>query len=201
MCDATKSLGKRVFGRGILWNVVAIGKTSGSRVRSLNASGDREFGVGDHPRVYGIHRKPSNQLPCRFISLMSQRNLHMYKVRSKNTEPELRLRRLIYGMGYRGYRIHYTKLPGKPDVAFLKKRRAIFLHGCFWHGHNCRSGRNVPKSNLDYWIPKLAKNRARDDHNRQELERSGWRVLVIWECELTDQSSVQRRVCGFIGVG
>ena len=123
---------------------------------------------------------------------------HMRKVRSKNTTPELRLRKLIYAMGYRGYRVHYEKLPGKPDVVFIGRRRVIFLHGCFWHGHDCRAGRNTPKSNLEYWNGKLSGNKTRDKRNARELKKAGWRILVIWECQLKEESAVRRRLRKFL---
>lgn len=117
----------------------------------------------------------------------------MRKVRAKNTAPELILRRLLRSMGYRGYRIHYDKLPGKPDVVFTRRKKVIFVHGCFWHGHHCRAGRNTPKSNIGYWEPKLAGNKARDKRNIQRIRRAGWRVLVIWECQLRDVAKIKRR--------
>ena len=101
-------------------------------------------------------------------------------------------------MGYRGYRVHYAKLPGKPDVVFIGKRRAIFVHGCFWHGHDCRAGRNTPKSNVDYWKPKLFKNKERDRRNRVQLEEDGWRVLIVWECELKNEEVTIERIKEFL---
>lgn len=123
---------------------------------------------------------------------------HMRKVRSKNTTPELRLRKLVYAMGYRGYRIHYEKLPGKPDVVFVGKKRVICLHGCFWHGHDCRAGRNTPKSNLEYWNRKLSGNKTRDKRNAREIKKAGWRILVIWECQMKDESTIRRRLRRFL---
>lgn len=122
----------------------------------------------------------------------------MRKVRSKNTTPERRLRKLIYGMGYRGYRVHYDKLPGKPDIVFVGRKRVVFMHGCFWHGHDCKAGRNVPKSNLAYWTDKLAGNKARDERHTREIKNAGWSVLVIWECELKKESAVKRKLERFL---
>ena len=122
----------------------------------------------------------------------------MRKVRSKNTTPELRLRKLIYSMGYRGYRVHYGNLPGKPDIVFVGKKRVIFVHGCFWHGHDCRAGRNVPKSNLEYWVAKLSRNKARDKRNMREIKKAEWSILVIWECQLKKESAVKRRLTKFL---
>ncbi len=122
---------------------------------------------------------------------------HMQKVRSKNTTPELAVRRLLQGIGYRGYRIHYDKLPGKPDVVFTKRRKAIFVHGCFWHGHSCRAGRNTPRSNQDYWKPKLERNKKRDTAQIREIRKAGWDVLVIWECQLSNETRVESRLIEF----
>lgn len=121
----------------------------------------------------------------------------MRQVKAKNTTPELALRKLIWGMGYRGYRIHYDKLPGKPDIVFTKSKRVIFVHGCFWHGHDCRAGRNVPKSNKAYWVPKLERNKKRDKGNVRKIEKEGWKALIIWECELNDEGRVARRIKRF----
>lgn len=125
---------------------------------------------------------------------------HMQQVRAKNTSAELVLRKLIWSMGFRGYRIHYSKLPGKPDVVFTKQKRAIFMHGCFWHGHSCRAGQNTPRSNLEYWNNKLKRNKDRDQINIQQLEEAGFRVLVIWECELKDKSLLESRLEKFLCV-
>lgn len=123
---------------------------------------------------------------------------HMRRVKGKNTGPELQVRKLLWDMGFRGYRIHYDKLPGAPDIAFTKHRKAIFVHGCFWHGHNCRAGRNVPRTNQDYWKPKLMRNVERDQRQRQALQNFGWETLVIWECELRDHDHVRRKLRRFL---
>lgn len=122
----------------------------------------------------------------------------MRRIRSKDTSPELVLRRLIHGLGYR-FRLHRKDLPGRPDLVFAKRRKIVFVHGCFWHQHpDCREGR-IPGSRLDYWAPKLIKNQIRDAANRVLLEEQGWKVLIIWECELTDISAVKRAVKKFLG--
>ena len=122
----------------------------------------------------------------------------MRRIRSKDTNPELVLRRLIHGLGYR-FRLHRKDLPGRPDLVFAKRRKIVFVHGCFWHQHpDCREGR-IPGSRLDYWVPKLKKNQIRDAANRALLEEQGWKVLIIWECELTDISVVKRAVKKFLG--
>ena len=123
---------------------------------------------------------------------------HMAKVKSKNTAPELKLRRLLLDMGYRGYRIHYGKLPGRPDVVFTKYRKVIFVPGCFWHGHNCKAGRNTPRTNKDYWEPKLLRNVDRDKKRLRQIRKKGWRVLVVWECQLKNPEFMQKRLKEFM---
>lgn len=104
-------------------------------------------------------------------------------VRSKNTKPELLLRKALFARGFR-YRLHVKKLPGKPDIVFSKYKMAIFVHGCFWHRHvDCRAA-SLPKSNLEYWIPKFTRNIEKDIAQQEALKSSGWRVYVVWECEL-----------------
>ena len=127
-----------------------------------------------------------------------RRSANMRRIRSKDTSPELMLRRLIHGLGYR-FRLHRKDLPGRPDLVFTERRKIIFVHGCFWHQHSdCREGR-IPGSRLDYWMPKLKKNQIRDAANRALLKEQGWKVLIIWECELTDISVVKRAVKKFLG--
>ncbi|HZR57467.1 MAG TPA: very short patch repair endonuclease [Terriglobales bacterium] len=111
-----------------------------------------------------------------------ERSKQMSLVRSKNTKPEMLVRRLVYGMGYR-YRLHQADLPGRPDLVFRSRRKVVFVHGCFWHGHRCKLGR-MPKSRLDYWSPKIRGNHQRDIRTRRRLHRMDWKVLVLWECQL-----------------
>lgn len=126
-----------------------------------------------------------------------RRSENMRRIRSKDTTPELILRRLIYKLGYR-YRLHRRDLPGRPDIVFPGRRSLIFVHGCFWHQHvGCRDGK-VPGSRLDYWAPKLAKNQARDIANKALLEERGWKVLVVWECDLNELSALTERVRQFL---
>jgi len=120
----------------------------------------------------------------------------MAKVRSKDTKPEMVVRRLIYSLGYR-YRLHRKDLPGKPDLVFYQRKKVIFIHGCFWHEHNCRAGLKKPKSNQDYWIPKLRRNVQRDKENRDLLVKLGWKVLIIWECELKNKESLTETIKSF----
>lgn len=112
-----------------------------------------------------------------------QRRRTMRQVRSSDTKPEMTVRRLIHGMGYR-YRLHRRDLPGCPDLVFPGRRKVIFVHGCFWHGHDCPSGRKQPKTNRDYWSRKLQRNAERDRANVEKLHAAGWDVLVIWECQI-----------------
>lgn len=109
------------------------------------------------------------------------RSERMSRVRSKDTKPEMEVRRLVYRMGFR-YRLHVSGLPGKPDLVFPRLGKIIFVHGCFWHQHpGC--GRQ-PKSKLSFWLKKLSQNRERDLRNQQELRRLGWKILILWECQL-----------------
>ncbi|WP_347258632.1 very short patch repair endonuclease [Methylocaldum sp.] len=112
-----------------------------------------------------------------------ERSKRMSLIRGTGSAPEIKLRRLVHGMGFR-YRLHVKELPGKPDLVFPSKRAVIFMHGCFWHRHpDCKLAR-LPKSKLDFWKPKLEANKERDLRNQKELRSLGWRVLVVWECEI-----------------
>src|SRR5690349_5159416 len=127
-----------------------------------------------------------------------ERSERMSRVRGRDTAPEGVIRRLVTELGYR-YRLHGRKLPGRPDLVFARRRMVIFVHGCFWHRHGsarCRLAR-LPKSRLDFWLPKLEGNRQRDRRNESALRRAGWRILVVWECQLRDTVSLARRVRRF----
>jgi DNA mismatch endonuclease, patch repair protein len=129
-----------------------------------------------------------------------ERSDRMSRVRGKNTRPEWFVRRIIHSLGYR-YRLHDQRLPGQPDLVFAKRKAVIFVHGCFFHRHpdpSCKLAR-LPKSRLDFWLPKLEGNRVRDARNVQELLGTGWRVLVVWECELRDKMRLIRRFKRFLG--
>ena len=113
----------------------------------------------------------------------AQRSALMSRVRSKDSRPEMFVRRLVFALGYR-YRLHVSGMPGRPDLVFSGRRKVIFVHGCFWHRHaRCKLAR-LPKSRLEFWIPKLDANRRRDRKNVRALRRKGWAVLTIWECRL-----------------
>ena len=127
-----------------------------------------------------------------------RRSENMRQIRGKNTAPELAIRKLCRETGFTGYRIHRKDLPGKPDLAWVGRKLAIFVHGCFWHGHDCAEGIRKPKSNRDYWIPKIERNQQRDIENIAGLRTAGWNVLVIWECEINEQGRVSRTLQQFL---
>ncbi len=118
-----------------------------------------------------------------------QRQRCMASISGKNTKPELIVRKLLYSLGYR-YRLHYANLPGKPDLVFPGRRKVIFIHGCFWHRHDCKKGKSMPSKNSGFWQKKLADNASRDNRNISELKKLGWEVLVIWECQIKDLQSL-----------
>ena len=127
-----------------------------------------------------------------------ERSENMRRIRSKNTWPEMEVRSLVHGMGHR-YRLH-GKLPGKPDMVFPSRKKVIFMHGCFWHQHddeNCRITR-VPKSNLDFWVPKLKRTKERDDENLKKIREMGWEHFIIWECQIKDKEYIQKSVRDFL---
>lgn len=125
------------------------------------------------------------------------RSAQMRLIHSKDTKPELTIRRALFALGYR-YRLHYKNLPGKPDIAFPGRRKAIFIHGCFWHRHKgCKNAR-IPKSRLDYWIPKFEANVERDKRNQAALRKTGWKFLVVWECQIKDISACVRKITTFL---
>lgn len=124
------------------------------------------------------------------------RSENMRAIRSKDTLPELAVRSMVHKLGYR-FRLHREDLPGKPDLAFPSRRKVIFVHGCFWHSHGCKNGL-IPKSNRDFWLPKLQRNRTRDGKNLKALQRLGWDALVIWQCELKEKRLISRRLRQFL---
>ncbi|MDR6336923.1 DNA mismatch endonuclease (patch repair protein) [Xanthobacter flavus] len=123
----------------------------------------------------------------------------MSRIKGKDTAPEMVVRRLIHKMGFR-YRLHRKDLPGRPDLVFPRRRKVIFVHGCFWHRHpapECRLAR-LPKSRLEFWLPKLEANQSRDTRNQGALFNSGWQVLVVWECELRDKEQLENKLREFL---
>ncbi len=121
----------------------------------------------------------------------------MRRVKSENTKPEMLVRRLVYSMGYR-YRLHDASVPGKPDLVFKGRRKAIFVHGCFWHGHGCARGARTPKTNRGYWEKKIGRTVARDQANQEKLRAVGWTFLLVWECQLTDREELAQRLQAFL---
>lgn len=131
------------------------------------------------------------------ILTRSERSARMRLIRSRDTKPEMVVRRIVHGMGYR-YRLHARDLPGRPDIVFRARLKVVFVHGCFWHlHHNCANNR-PPKSGRDYWQPKLERNAARDRQSRRRLRRLGWRSLVVWECEIEDCDRLSRKIRDFL---
>ncbi len=122
----------------------------------------------------------------------------MRAVRSRNTSPELIVRRVLRSMGFSGYRLHRKDLPGTPDIAFMGRKKVIFIHGCFWHQHECQRGSRVPRTRQDYWLPKLARNKQRDAEHQAQLYTLGWGVLVLWECEIKDLDILKVRIREFL---
>lgn len=121
----------------------------------------------------------------------------MRRVKARDTKPELLVRRTLRELGHVGYRLDRRDLPGRPDIAFIGRRRAIFVHGCFWHGHDCKRGARAPKTNAEYWRAKIARNVARDAAALDALAARGWRALVVWECELR-QEGLARKLDRFL---
>ena len=122
----------------------------------------------------------------------------MRVVPSKGSSAELKVRRALTGLGVR-YRLHRKDLPGSPDIVLGPRRLAIFVHGCFWHGHGCKRGAREPKANADYWRTKIGRNRARDERVQAELTELSWRVEVIWECDLKDAAALETRLKALLG--
>ena len=121
----------------------------------------------------------------------------MSLVRATNTKPELKVRSAVHRLGFR-YKLHVSNLPGKPDLVFPKLHKVLFVHGCFWHRHSRCSLARLPKSRLDFWVPKLTANRERDIRNAARLRRAGWKVCVIWECELSKGDKAKQKLQRFL---
>ena len=129
-----------------------------------------------------------------------RRSENMRRIQSKNMKPEIAVRRLVHALGFR-FRLHRQDLPGKPDLVLPRHKKIVFVHGCFWHGHGdpaCVDGRRQPKSNQDYWLPKLARNKQRDFANLLALQALGWDTAIVWECELRHPDVLARRLRSFI---
>jgi DNA mismatch endonuclease, patch repair protein len=121
-----------------------------------------------------------------------QRSRNMTAVRRRDTVPELRVRSSLHSIGLR-FRLHDNRLPGSPDITLRRHNTVVFVHGCFWHGHDCPRGK-VPSTRQEFWLPKLIRNRERDQQQLRSLRDLGWRVLVVWECETKDEARLTRRL-------
>ena len=121
----------------------------------------------------------------------SERSRIMRQVRSRDTQPEKRVRSLLHRMGYR-FRVNSAGLPGRPDIVLTKHRIAVFVHGCFWHRHRNCSRSSTPSSNQEYWLPKFERTMQRDRRNQKQLRKDGWKVLIIWECRTTSSDKLER---------
>lgn len=131
------------------------------------------------------------------VFTVEKRSAVMRAVKGRDTKPEIRLRKALFARGFR-YRLHVKSLPGAPDIVFPGRRAVIFVHGCFWHGHDCKRGSRTPKQNADYWREKIARNKARDARQVEELRSAGWRVLTVWECELKDFETALDQATAFL---
>ncbi len=129
------------------------------------------------------------------VHTAEQRSRNMSAIRGRDTKPEMRVRSLLHSLGYR-YRLHRKDLPGKPDIVLPKYRTAIFVHGCFWHSHNCRWGMVTPKTRSEFWTEKRRGTTERDSRNLRALEAAGWRVLVIWECQSRSAEELRQLLNG-----
>jgi DNA mismatch endonuclease, patch repair protein len=127
-----------------------------------------------------------------------QRSYNMSQIRGVHTQPELRVRRLLHGLGLR-YRLHGKGLPGKPDLVFARARAVLFVHGCFWHMHRCKYGKPAPATNVSFWAEKRRGNAARDKRNRAALLVEGWRVFEVWECDTRDEEKMRAKLAPLIG--
>lgn len=125
-----------------------------------------------------------------------RRSWLMSRVRGKDTKPEMAVRRLLHGLGYR-YRLHRKDLPGKPDLVFPSRRKAVFVHGCFWHGHDCKYGK-LPVSNVDYWRDKIERNKTRDANALHALGSLGWGAFVVWQCDIRDLERLEKALVDFL---
>ncbi|WP_180606362.1 DNA mismatch endonuclease Vsr [Agrobacterium vitis] len=131
------------------------------------------------------------------MTIDDSRSKTMRAVRSKDTKPELIVRRLLHSLGFR-FRLHRRDLPGSPDLVFPGRHKVIFVHGCFWHGHDCSRGARVPKTNQVYWTDKVKRNRERDERSHRLLSELGWTTCVVWECEIKDRVRLTDRVLSFL---
>ena len=131
------------------------------------------------------------------VHTKAQRSFNMSRIKGKDTKPELVVRSLVHQLGFR-FRLYRKDLPGKPDIVLPRHRKIIFVHGCFWHMHNCKNGRVKPATNAQFWQDKRTGNKERDKRNVRALKKLGWNVLVIWECQMKDVEELNRRLRTFL---
>ena len=129
----------------------------------------------------------------------AKRSMIMARIRSKNTMPELAVRRAATELGYR-YRLHAKHLPGKPDLVFPGRKGVVFVHGCFWHGHRCERAK-LPSSNTDFWREKIGKNKLRDRRTKRRLTAEGWKVLTVWQCQIKNKDRLAEKLTDFLEEG
>ncbi len=127
-----------------------------------------------------------------------ERSKRMRLIRAQDTRPELIVRKVLCELGFSGYRLHRKNLPGKPDIAYIGRRKAIFVHGCFWHGHSCKMGNRLPKSNQNYWSGKIKANVIRDALHYEQLTNKGWSVLIIWECDIKNRAKLAQMLANYL---
>jgi|SRR5215216_3745589 len=126
-----------------------------------------------------------------------QRSFNMSRIRNRDTKPEIIVRSIVHGMGYR-YRLHKSDLPGKPDLVLVRHRKIIDVHGCFFHMHACRYGRVVPATNAEFWLSKRLSNVSRDKRNLRWLRKAGWKVIIVWECETRNATDLAKKLEKFL---
>ncbi len=146
-----------------------------------------------------VRENPSVHSPNMDTVSPEQRSRNMAMVRSRDTSPELKIRFMLHRLGYR-YRLHGKGLPGTPDLVFPSRKSVIFVDGCFWHGHDCDRGA-LPSSNKAFWREKIVKNTARDKRAREELLRGGWRIFVVYQCEMKEEGVLRERLVQFLEAG
>ena len=149
--------------------------------------------------LFGLHSRNLHRMDSQ---TSPERSAQMRTVLGRNTRPELLVRSLLHRMGYR-FRLHHAKLPGRPDLVFERRRKVVFIHGCFWHRHqdaNCRLTR-TPKTRLEYWEPKFVRNKGRDLEVTRQLREAGWQTLILWECQLRGSAAaeIEERLKSFLG--
>jgi DNA mismatch endonuclease (patch repair protein) len=150
------------------------------------------FSIAVHACLTTMKSDDSNRKP-----VDPKRSYNMSRIRSADTKPEMVVRSLIHRLGYR-FRLHRKDLPGRPDIVLPRHRKIILVHGCFWHSHGCGVGGSGPKSNRNYWQPKLERNLARDMENQKKLTDQGWKILVIWECRTRDNVGLKEKLIEFL---